>query len=106
MSLNEMNNTAKEIHTELSFREIVADDLPRILELNHDLHEGEEIPDIDSRITSIWEQMLGDSRLHCFVAELDSVAKRRHLELLRLDFVEDLAGGQLEGLSHVGVVFG
>ncbi|MCI5065659.1 GNAT family N-acetyltransferase [bacterium] len=55
---------------ELSFREVVSADLPQILELYHHLHESEPVLTENAKIAAIWNQILHDSRLHCFVAVL------------------------------------
>ena len=64
-------------------------DLASLLELYNHLHPQEEIPEIDLNCSQLWQEILDDKRLHCFVADEDSTI----IASCILDIVPNLTRG-------------
>lgn len=64
-----MTNTAIKQARDMEIREIERGDLKSLLELNNHLHESEAVLEATPAVNALWEQMLKDERLHCFVVE-------------------------------------
>ena len=73
----------------LILREVSNDDLAAVLLLNHHLHENEPKREIDTEISAVWEQILTDKRIKCFVAEID----REVVASCIIDIVPNLTRG-------------
>ncbi|MCB0336609.1 MAG: GNAT family N-acetyltransferase [Bdellovibrionales bacterium] len=83
-----MHHTGQKLDP-VQIREASMDDLATILELNHHLHENEPLVAVDSRALEVWQSMIADQRLHCFIAEYN----REPAASCMLDIVPNLTRG-------------
>lgn len=54
----------------IAIRKIRKDELPGLLALYRHLHPGDPELEITAEVERLWDRILGDSRLHYFVAEV------------------------------------
>lgn len=73
----------------LKIKEASIKDLDTILQLNHHLHEDEPLLEVDSTTMEVWQKMIDDERLHCFIAEYN----REPAATCMLDIVPNLTRG-------------